>query len=64
MEGPSSKQALSRIESALARIEAASARVRANGEDLSARHDALRSVIGDTLQQLDHLIENQSDTAG
>ena len=64
MEGHSAEHALSRIESALARIEAASARMRSNGGDLSARHEALRGAIGNALQELDTLIEDQTDIAG
>ena len=38
--------------------------MRSNGGDLSARHEALRGAIGDALQELDTLIENQPEPAG
>lgn len=60
------EKALTRIESALARIGAAAACIndnaRANGGDLTARHEALRGVVGDALQHLDALIGSGKDS--
>ncbi|MEP7222639.1 MAG: hypothetical protein ABI673_08225 [Novosphingobium sp.] len=60
-------QALSRIESAASRIEAAAARLAADNAtakaematecgDLAARHERLRSVVSQSLRDLDALI--------
>jgi hypothetical protein len=62
MDADRSTRALARIEAALARIEAASRRpaVGADADELAnlqARHERLRSVVGESLQQLDQLIE-------
>ena len=62
MSGDRSSRALARIEAALERIEAAT-RNRAFGTassdelaDLRSRHERLRSVVTDSLAELDQLI--------
>ena len=62
MNADRSSRALTRIEAALARIEAAARRPvgAADGAELArlqARHAQLRAVVGDSLEQLDQLIE-------
>ena len=59
-------QALSRIETALSRIEAATHRLGDSDADpeLAARHEALRSAVGDALKQLDTLIGSQGKISG
>lgn len=62
MDADRSTRALARIEAALARIEAAARRPAdaADAAELSSlkvRHERLRSVVGESLQQLDQLIE-------
>ena len=52
MEGNRSEQAISRIETALSRIEAASAAFVPSNQ-----HEALRSEVAATLNELDQLIK-------
>jgi hypothetical protein len=56
MTGDRINQALSRIEAAVARIEAASAGRGVPDEGLAQRHEALRSVVTQSLKDLDALI--------
>lgn len=56
MDGDQAKTAIARIEAALARIETAAARRQHAQADLAARHAALKSVVAETLGDLDDLI--------
>ncbi|MBS0473661.1 MAG: hypothetical protein JSR28_00755 [Proteobacteria bacterium] len=63
MDGDRTARAKARIDAALARIEAGTQRAdgSAEGADmahLQARHDRLRAVVQDSLNQLDQLIES------
>jgi hypothetical protein len=63
MDGDRTARAKARIEAALARIEAGTHRAdgTAGGAELAqlqARHDRLRAVVQDSLDQLDQLIES------
>jgi hypothetical protein len=62
MDADRSSRALARIEVALARIEAAARRPAQASEAaelarLQARHEQLRAAVGESLEQLDQLIE-------
>ena len=56
MTGERINQALGRIEAAAARIEAASAARAPSDDGLAERHEALRSVVTQSLKDLDALI--------
>ncbi len=67
MDGDRIARATSRIEAALERIEAGARHIAARGADqsddtdltaLQARHDRLRAVVQQSLDQLDLLIES------
>jgi predicted component of type VI protein secretion system len=64
MEGSSPESALARIDAAIARLEAVAARPPAaagdSGDNLAARHQALRDAVSQALGQLDGLIAGAS----
>ncbi len=65
MDGDRCERALTRIAAAAERIEAAARKPRAGGDDgelaaLRGRHDRLRTVITQSLAEIDQLIAGKS----